>query len=178
MSDPLSTARTARESLARGLNALQADPTVPSHLVDLAAPIAQAMGALHQIERTNQIAPHAEGALTHVRGALSRLQASPENHPAVSAALEAVAKSLSLVHSLSKLAGNGPLPQGAPQQQGAGAPASQPMQPPQQAFQPPPQQAFQPPPQQAFQPPPQQTFQPPPQQTFQQPAPTPAQPMV
>jgi hypothetical protein len=76
VSDPLSTSRTARESLARGLNALQADPSVPSHLVDLAAPIAQAMGALHQYERTNQLAPHADVALNHVRGALARLQAA------------------------------------------------------------------------------------------------------
>ena len=86
MSDPLSTSRTARESLARGLNALQADPSVPSHLVDLAAPIAQAMGALHQLERTSQLAPHADVALHHVRGALAQLQAAPGGHPAVTAA--------------------------------------------------------------------------------------------
>ncbi|MBX3207647.1 MAG: hypothetical protein KF764_21535, partial [Labilithrix sp.] len=110
MSDPLSTSRTARESLARGLNALQADPSVPSHLVDLAAPIAQAMGALHQLERTSQLAPHADVALNHVRGALAQLQAAPGAHPAVTAALESVAKSLTLVHSLSRMA-NGPAPQ-------------------------------------------------------------------
>lgn len=104
MSDPLSTSRTARESLARGLNALQADPSVPSHLVDLAAPIAQAMGALHQLERTGQLSPHADVALNHVRGALAQLQAATTSHPAVSAALESVAKSLTLVHSLSQMA--------------------------------------------------------------------------
>lgn len=109
MSDPLSTSRTARESLARGLNALQGDPSVPPHLVDLAAPIAQAMGALHQIERTNQLAPHADVALNHVRGALAQLQGSGANHPAVNSALESVAKSLSLVHALSQMA-NGPAP--------------------------------------------------------------------
>lgn len=107
MTDPLSTSRTARENLAKGLNALQADPSVPQHLVELAAPIAQAMGALHQLEKTSQLAPHAEVALNHVRGALAQLQAQPPTHPAVSAALEAVATSLSLVHSLSKMA-NGP----------------------------------------------------------------------
>ena len=116
VSDPLTTSRTARESLARGLNALQADPTVPSHLVDLAAPIAQAMGALHQLERTNQLAPHADVALNHVRGALAKLQAAGGTHPAVDQAVGAVAQSLSLVHSLSKMA-NGPAPmQPAPMQ--------------------------------------------------------------
>ncbi|MBV9948768.1 MAG: hypothetical protein JOZ69_18110, partial [Myxococcales bacterium] len=49
MSDVVTLARTARESLARGLNALQGDPQVPPQLLELAAPIAQAMGALHQI---------------------------------------------------------------------------------------------------------------------------------
>ena len=95
MTDPLMTSRTARESLARGLNAHQADPSVPSHLVDLAAPIAQAMGALHQLERSNQLAPHADVALNHVRGALAQLQGAGGSHPAVNAALESVAQSLS-----------------------------------------------------------------------------------
>jgi hypothetical protein len=124
VSDPLSTSRTARESLARGLNALHADPSVPSHLVDLAAPIAQAMGALHQLERTNQLAPHADVALNHVRGALGSLQNSGVSHPAVGAALEAVAQSLSLVHQLSRMAGGAP-PQAAPPQAAAPPPAPQ-----------------------------------------------------
>jgi hypothetical protein len=67
------------------------------------------MGALHQIERTQQLAPHADVALNHVRGALAQLQAQHANHPAVSQALEAVATSLSLVHTLSRMA-NGPAP--------------------------------------------------------------------
>ena len=114
MTDPITTSKSARESLARGLNALQADPSVPPQLVELAAPIAQAMGALHQIERTQQLAPHADVALNHVRGALAQLQgAQGANHPAVVQALEAVATSLSLVHSLSRMA-NGPAP-AAPQ---------------------------------------------------------------
>ena len=98
MTDPLATSRSAREALSRGLNALQADPTVPPQLVELAAPIAQAMGALHQLERSSQLAPHADVALGHVRGALNALQGSGANHPAAAAALEAVAQSLSLVH--------------------------------------------------------------------------------
>lgn len=127
MSDPLSTARTARESLARGLNFLQADPSVPSHLVDLAAPIAQAMGALHQLEKTNQLAPHADVALNHVRGALAQLQAAASGHPAVTSAMESVAQSLSLVHTLSRLANMqaappAPAPAPAPMPQAA-APA-------------------------------------------------------
>src|SRR4051812_30170794 len=107
VTDPISTSKSARESLARGLNALQADPSVPPALVELASPIAQAMGALHQIERTQQLAPHADVALNHLRGALAQLQTQHQNHPAVNQALEAVASSLSLVHALSRMA-NGP----------------------------------------------------------------------
>jgi hypothetical protein len=127
VTDPISTSKSARESLARGLNALQADPSVPPQLVELAAPIAQAMGALHQIERTQQLAPHADVALNHVRGALAQLQAQNANHPAVNQALEAVATSLSLVHSLSRMA-NGP----APGAQGQPPPQQPQQQPPQQ----------------------------------------------
>jgi len=105
VSDPVSTARTARESLARGLNALQSDPNIPPQLLDLAAPIAQAMGALHAIERSNgsQLSPHAEVALNHTRSALSQLQAQPPAFPAVTQAMEAVAASLASVHALSKM---------------------------------------------------------------------------
>ncbi|MBS2012342.1 MAG: PilZ domain-containing protein [Deltaproteobacteria bacterium] len=173
MTDPITTSKSARENLARGLNALQADPTVPAQLVELAAPIAQAMGALHQLERTNQLAPHADIALNHVRGALAQLQAHPPNHPAVAQALEAVASSLSLVHSLSKMA-NGPAigtaatvqappvqqqaPQAAPQPAAAAAvptktaamPQKQPVAQAAPAPQPAPQPAT-PPPQQAYQ---------------------------
>jgi hypothetical protein len=106
VSDPATSAKTARESLAKGLNALQSDPNVPAALVELAAPIAQAMGALHQIERSggSQLMPHAETALTNVRNALAQLQAQPASHPAVAAAMESVAASLGLVHSLHKAA--------------------------------------------------------------------------
>lgn len=141
VSDPLTTSRTARESLARALNALQADPTVPPHLVDLAAPIAQAMGALHQLEKTSQLAPHADVALNHVRGALAKLQTAGGAHAAVEQAVGAVAQSLSLVHALSRMA-NGPSaapPQ--PQPQPAQPPAPQPLA-PQPAPQPPAQTAL------------------------------------
>jgi hypothetical protein len=104
VSDLVTSAKTARESLARGLNALQSDPNVPAQLVELAAPIAQAMGALHQIERSGggQLMPHAETALNNVRNALAQLQAQPASHPAVAQAMEAVAASLGLVHSIHK----------------------------------------------------------------------------
>ena len=160
MSDPTSTAKTARESLARGLSALQSDPNVPAQLLELAAPIAQGMGALHQIERSQgaQIQPHAEVALTNVRSALQQLQAAPQTHPAVAAAMEAVAASLGLVHALTKMQATAPAPQAQEQKQ-----AQQQQQPARQALpaqgSPPPQQqaapqaaAFPPPRQDPFQP--------------------------
>ncbi|WP_394833943.1 PilZ domain-containing protein [Pendulispora rubella] len=106
MPDPASTARIARESLSRGLQALQSDPTVPPQLLDLAAVIAQSMGALHQIERSNgtQLLPHASIALENVRKVLSQLQSVNTSHPAVNVAMESVASSLGLVHSLHQLA--------------------------------------------------------------------------
>jgi hypothetical protein len=149
VTDPITTSKSARESLARGLNALQADPSVPPQLVELAAPIAQAMGALHQIERTQQLAPHADVALNHVRGALAQLQAHNANHPAVNQALEAVATSLGLVHTLTRMAHEpaapnrtqampqkpAPAPQQKPAPAPQQAPAPAPQQPPAQAYQ-------------------------------------------
>jgi hypothetical protein len=153
LSDIATTAKNARESLARGLSALQSDPAVPPQIVDLASPIAQAMSALLQIERTNgaQLSPHAELALNNVRGALSQLQAQASTHPAVAQAMEAVAGSLGLVHALNKLAQS-------PAQQAALAPtAPQPTyqapMPPQPAYGVPQQQGpYGPPQQQAAQP--------------------------
>ena len=120
MSDAVTLARVARESLARGLNALQADPNVPQHLLDLAAPIAQAMGALHQIERSGgaQVSPHAETALANVQQALMALQAQPPQHAAVAGALEAVAGALGSVHALTRASAappaHAPPPQAVP----------------------------------------------------------------
>ena len=174
MNDIPSTARAARESLSRGLNALQSDPSVPQQLLDIAGNIAQAMGALLQVERTGTLVPHAETALGAVRTSLSALQAQPTNHPAVAAAMEAVAGSLGMVHQLAKLAAGSaptqaaqpPAPQAAPPQpqppqqpqwQPQAAPPQQPQQPQWQPQAAPPQQPQQPqwqpqaaPPQQAF----------------------------
>jgi uncharacterized protein (TIGR02266 family) len=157
MSDIATTAKNARESLARGLSALQSDPSVPPHVIDLATPIAQAMSALHQIERSNgtQLTPHAENALTNVRTALSALQAQAPNHGAVAQAMEAVAGSLGLVHAINKLVQQQPAAQ---PMQGAYAPTA-----PQPAYQQPQQQQarapYGPPPQQQ----PVQAYAPPPQ---------------
>jgi PilZ domain len=109
--DPVTTAKSARVSLAQGLNALQAEG-VPQAVVELAAPIAEAMGALLQIERSGgQLVPHAELALGHTRSALNLLQGHAQTHPAIFTATEAVANSLGLVHALGKLArGSGPQP--------------------------------------------------------------------
>jgi hypothetical protein len=105
VSDPITLARSAREALSKGLNSLQSDPSVPAQLVELGAPIAQAMGALHQIEKNagTQIAPFADDALTAMRKALGQMQAHPNPHPAVVASMESVAASLGLVHQLSKI---------------------------------------------------------------------------
>jgi hypothetical protein len=166
--DAVTLARTARESLAQGLNALQADPRVPPHLVELAAPIAQAMGALHRIEagRGADIAPNAQAALTSVQTALSALQAQPPTHEAVVRAMEAVAGALGSIHALVRA--------GQPQQAAAAPPQAPAPQPPQQAYVPP-QQAYVPP-QQAYVPP-QPAYTPPqPQYAPQAYAPAPAPP--
>ncbi len=169
MPDAVTLARTARESLAQGLNALQADPRVPPHLVELAAPIAQAMGALHRIEasRGGEIAPNAQAALSAVQTALSALQAQPPTHEAVVRAMEAVAGALGSIHALVR-AGQpqqpaAPPPQAPapPSRQQAYAPPQQAYAPPQQAYAPP-QQAYAPP-QQAYVPPQAQYAPPPPQ---------------
>jgi hypothetical protein len=104
VSDTVTTARTAREALARGLSALQSDPEVLPTLSNLAAPIAQAMGALHAIERSGggALVPNADVALSNARSALAQLQAQSASHPAIGVAMEAVASSLGLVHALSK----------------------------------------------------------------------------
>ncbi len=135
MSDVVTLARTARESLARGLNALQGDPSVPPHLVELAAPIAQAMGALHQIERSGgaQLLPNAQSALANLQQALAQLQAQAPRHQVVLTAAEAVAGALGNVHALTRSAPTNAAPQPAapapvvqPRTQQAPQPAPQP----------------------------------------------------
>ncbi|MDP9150780.1 MAG: hypothetical protein M3O36_12690, partial [Myxococcota bacterium] len=116
MSDAVTLARAARESLARGLNALQGDPNVPAQLLELAAPIAQAMGLLHQIERSGgmHVSPHAQNALANVQNALAQLQAQPGRFPAVITAIEAVAGALGTVHALTRSGQAPPAPPPVP----------------------------------------------------------------
>src|SRR6185295_2726897 len=125
MSDPISAAKSARESLARALGAIQSDPSIPPQVAAIAEPVSNAMGALFQIERSGGAASATNGpvALDAVRRALALLQQQPSNHPAVQAALEAVAGSLGLVHGLASGHGAAPAPRQAP------APYAQPTQP-------------------------------------------------
>jgi hypothetical protein len=115
VSDIVTNARTARESLARDLAALQSDPEVLPALSELATPIAQAMGALHAIERSGGGAalPNAEVALRHTRAALAQLQAQSTSHPAINSAMEAVAGSLGLIHALTRTGKSAPPPSAA-----------------------------------------------------------------
>jgi Tfp pilus assembly protein PilZ len=103
--DPVSSARTARESLARGLAALQS-PGLPPQLMTVADPVAQAMSALHRIEASGgAAAPEAApAALNFVRQALAQLQAQGIAHPAVDQGMEAIAGSLGIVHQLAQAA--------------------------------------------------------------------------
>jgi uncharacterized protein (TIGR02266 family) len=139
----MTTSKTAREALARALNALQADPNIPPQLLDLAAPIAQAMGALLNVEKTGQVMPHADVALNNVRTSLQSLQQQSSTHPAVGQAMEAVASSLGLVHNLWRM---GQPPQAQPVPPGPPPPVSA-ARPPVAAPQAAPQVVVQPPPQ-------------------------------
>lgn len=103
MSDVISLARGAREQLAGALASLQA-PGVPPKLLDVAQPVAMAMGMLHNLEQNptnvSNIAPH---VLDAVRNALSSLQTSGAHHPALDQAVEKVAGSLKTVHALAQM---------------------------------------------------------------------------
>jgi hypothetical protein len=100
MTEPVQLAKAAREQLAAALNALQT-ADVPDELVDAAEPVAQAMGVLHRIERTNgENLEGRESALEAVRTALGRVQKVEADHPAVEKVMEAIAGSLSKVHAL------------------------------------------------------------------------------
>lgn len=111
MSDLVTTARTARERLSVGLNALQ-DPGLPESLQSAAEPIAQAMSMLLQIERTG-VLPLTKGgpsALDLVRQALAKLQSQTVESPALFQAMESVAGSLGLVYGLVQRASSAPPP--------------------------------------------------------------------
>jgi Tfp pilus assembly protein PilZ len=177
MSDIASNARSARESLARGLNLLQANPNAPPDYLQAAEPIAMAMGALHRIEKEGAAAlkPSATEALDAVRAALSILQSKAAADPHMMQTMEAVASSLGTIFGLTKSAELVSVAAPQPVQQAPYQPPVQPYQPPvQQPYQPPVQQApYQPPPvpQTPYQPPPAQAYQSPVQQAPYQPPP-------
>ena len=104
MSQAEKLAKTARENLAAALNTLQMSPDVPAELMLVADIIAQCMGVLHRIERTQGAdLSGKEIALKSVREALDHLQALELTHPALEIVLEKVAGSLASVHGLSRL---------------------------------------------------------------------------
>jgi len=96
-------AKAARERLALALNALQGDPNTPQALLDLADPIAESMGILHRIERSqgSDLAGR-DVALTNVRGTLNSLQVMTFNHPALDEVMDHVAGCLASVHQLAR----------------------------------------------------------------------------
>jgi hypothetical protein len=112
MSDPISAAKAARESLARALGAIQSDPGGPPGLMNVAEPISNAMGALFQIERSGGAASsqNAPAALAAVRQALAMLQQQPSQHSGVRIASESVAGALGLIHELTHPAPVHPAP--------------------------------------------------------------------
>jgi hypothetical protein len=195
MADPKELAQKARSTLAQALDALQGAQDVPEELLEVAEPIAEVMGLLHRIEKGSTADPAlCKLSLDRTRGALDMLQSFDAAIPAVEAAMEAVAGSLSKLFALSRAVEGGakapasiPRPaQAAPRAQPAPQPAAQPA--PQPAAQPAPQPAAQPAPQAAWpaspaglapQPQPQQP-QPQPQAAWpaQPPVQAPAQPTV
>ncbi len=104
--DQVTLARTARESLARGLGALQT-PGVPPELLRAAEPLANAMSALHRVEQSRGAASPeaAPSALAALRQALAQLQSTQMRHPAVDQATAAIASALGQVHQLTALVG-------------------------------------------------------------------------
>jgi Tfp pilus assembly protein PilZ len=92
----------ARQSLARGLEALQALDAPPA-LLDVAQPVARAMGVLVELERAPEglVAARVEPALAALREGLRLLQL-PEHveHPAAARGMAAVAETLGVVVEL------------------------------------------------------------------------------
>ena len=104
MSQAEKLAKTSRENLGAALNALQTSVDVPQSLMAVADPIADAMGALHRIERSQGADMSTKDvALKNVRAALDLLQALDINHPALDIVMDKVAGCLTSVHQLSRL---------------------------------------------------------------------------
>ncbi|MFO0612459.1 MAG: hypothetical protein U0414_07720 [Polyangiaceae bacterium] len=107
-------AKSARTALSEALNALQTSADVPDALMEVADPIANAMGILHRIERTQgQDMTGKELALKHVRASLDLLQSFEFSHEALDIVMEKVAGCLTAVHQLARMAAPS-APQAAP----------------------------------------------------------------
>ena len=101
--EPAQLAKTARASLANALNALQSADDAPDELLEVAEPIAQAMGLLHKIERSGgAVLDGRDLILKNVRGVLATVQALDVPHPALDSVLEGVAASLAKVNALAR----------------------------------------------------------------------------
>lgn len=99
-----STARQARENLARALAALQEDPNIPSDVLAVAQNIAGAVGALFEAERASSEQDgksSVKSALGSVSQTLALLQEVRSDHPGVATATQAIAQTLSLLFPLS-----------------------------------------------------------------------------
>jgi hypothetical protein len=116
MDKVVTLARSARENLARGLQALQT-PGVPYQLLDVAEPVAMAMRAFYQIEasRGAVLGERAPIALGSVRRALTMLQDLSANHPAWDDIQQAVSQSLEIACTINSAAPTHPaVPVAAP----------------------------------------------------------------
>lgn len=101
-----SLAQAARQSLARGLEALQARDAPPA-LIDVAQAVARAIGALVDLELSSDTpsAESVEAVLDALRDGLRLLQ-SPEyaNHPAAARGMKAVAEAIGVVLTIARSA--------------------------------------------------------------------------
>lgn len=124
-----STARQARENLARALAALQEDPNIPPDVMAVAQNIASAVGALFEAERASSEQDgkaSVKSALGSVSQTLALLQEVRSEHAGVSTATQAIAQTLSMLFPLSTQPSRLPPPRDpAPQ------PSAQPHNPPQ-----------------------------------------------
>ena len=104
MSDPAQLAKAAREQLSSALNAIQeGGDDVPAELMDIADPIAEAMGILHRIQKAEgSDLSGREQALASVRGALDALQQIESSHAAIETVMEHVAMALTKLSALSR----------------------------------------------------------------------------
>jgi hypothetical protein len=101
----VSLARSARESLARALQALQI-PGVPYQMRGVAEPVAMAMRAFYMIEasRGEALLERAPVALTSVRRALSMLQDQTARHPVWDDVQQAILESLGVACAINAAA--------------------------------------------------------------------------